>query len=228
MHENTNETKEPIAAPPMPPPDPVLEAIRIELRALVETPQLGPKTLNRLAQISVAAANYCAARNPREKVGRRRRGGGIIYPSGVSTYSMGEDLAEGTNGGYAPEPEGTNVGYDAPEPGMAMNNETFGARMIRELVTTLPEILVAHRDTPAALVAAIADARRNGMIDVAKLMEERLGIKLEAAAVRPVTAVSPDAQMTTEAIVAGLAGVSAGAKAVEDGVQSLLTQGDGA
>lgn len=49
MTEDSNESKQPV---PPSAPDPVLEAIRIELRALVETPQLCSNTLNRLAQVS--------------------------------------------------------------------------------------------------------------------------------------------------------------------------------
>lgn len=62
-------------------------------------------------------------------------------------------------------------------------SETFGARMLRELLAALPMLRTAQ-DLPDAdmhtLVAAIADARDRGMPDVAAKLEQRLlGTPLE-------------------------------------------------
>jgi hypothetical protein len=53
-------------------------------------------------------------------------------------------------------------------------SETFGARMVRELLATLPKLLPKHNEDPLTLVAAIADARERGMPDVASKLEQRL------------------------------------------------------
>jgi hypothetical protein len=55
-------------------------------------------------------------------------------------------------------------------------SETFGARLLRELMATLP-LLQQRRDggdDPKQLVHALAEARRNGMHDVAEQLEVKL------------------------------------------------------
>ena len=67
------------------------------------------------------------------------------------------------------------------EPGapavQAQASETFGARILRELIATLkpPPLPLAQDDVhPVELVNAIADARRAGMTDVAEALEVKL------------------------------------------------------
>ena len=67
---------------------------------------------------------------------------------------------------------------DPPTPEMA--SETFGARMLRELLATLPAMLRKSNEDLHAMVAAIADARDRGMPDLAARLEQKLvGTPLE-------------------------------------------------
>jgi hypothetical protein len=67
---------------------------------------------------------------------------------------------------------------DPPPPELA--SETFGARMLRELLATLPALLRKSNEDLHTLVAAIADARDRGMPDLAAKLEQRLlGTPLE-------------------------------------------------
>ena len=59
-------------------------------------------------------------------------------------------------------------------------SETFGARMLRELLATLPAMLRKNNEDLHSLVGAIADARDRGMPDLATKLEQRLlGTPLE-------------------------------------------------
>lgn len=69
---------------------------------------------------------------------------------------------------------------DPPPPEVA--SETFGARMMRELLATLPALLRKSNEDPATIVAAIADARARGLTDLAAKLEQKLmGTPLEPA-----------------------------------------------
>jgi hypothetical protein len=52
-------------------------------------------------------------------------------------------------------------------------SETFGARMLREVLATLP-MLLKKPDDPMQLVHALAEARETGMADVARELEIKL------------------------------------------------------
>lgn len=64
------------------------------------------------------------------------------------------------------------------EPGepavQAQASETFGARLIRELLATFKLMQPKPYENPGDLVLALADARRNGMTDVAAELEAKL------------------------------------------------------
>jgi hypothetical protein len=71
------------------------------------------------------------------------------------------------------------IGADDPQPPEQIS-ETFGARMLRELLATLPVMLRKNNEDLHALVGAIADARDRGMLDIASKLEQRLlGTPLE-------------------------------------------------
>jgi hypothetical protein len=53
-------------------------------------------------------------------------------------------------------------------------SETFGARMLRELLATLPTLLRKSHEDLHTLVGAIADARDRGMPDLAAKLEQKL------------------------------------------------------
>lgn len=72
------------------------------------------------------------------------------------------------------------IGPDA-QPHPEQVSETFGARMLRELLAALP-MLRKNNEDMHTLVSAIADARERGMPDVAAKLEQRLlGTPLEPA-----------------------------------------------
>ena len=71
------------------------------------------------------------------------------------------------------------AGPNDPQPPEQVS-ETFGARMLRELLATLPAMLRKNNEDLHALVRAIADARDRGMPDLATKLEQRLlGTPLE-------------------------------------------------
>ena len=71
------------------------------------------------------------------------------------------------------------TGPNDPQP-PEQASETFGARMLRELLATLPAMLRKNNEDLHALVGAIADARERGMPDLAAKLEQRLlGTPLE-------------------------------------------------
>jgi len=71
------------------------------------------------------------------------------------------------------------IGANDPQPPEQVS-ETFGARMLRELLATLPAVLRKNNEDMHALVGAIADARDRGMPDLAAKLEQRLlGTPLE-------------------------------------------------
>lgn len=71
------------------------------------------------------------------------------------------------------------AGPDDPVPPEQVS-ETFGARMLRELLATLPAMLRKNNEDLHALVGAIADSRDRGMPDLATKLEQRLlGTPLE-------------------------------------------------
>jgi len=71
------------------------------------------------------------------------------------------------------------IGPNDPPPPEQVS-ETFGARMLRELLAALPAMLHKSDEDMHALVGAIADARDRGMPDLAAKLEQRLlGTPLE-------------------------------------------------
>jgi hypothetical protein len=72
------------------------------------------------------------------------------------------------------------TGPDDPVPA-EVASETFGARILRELLATIPGLRKSGED-PSTLVGAIADARERGMHDLAAKLEQKLmGTPLEPA-----------------------------------------------
>jgi len=69
-------------------------------------------------------------------------------------------------------------------------SETFGARLIREVLATLPRLQRNNgsNEDPKALVHALAEARRNGMHDVAEELEIKLFGRVLSNESRPIAA----------------------------------------
>ena len=73
------------------------------------------------------------------------------------------------------------TGPDDPVPA-EVASETFGARILRELLALMPGQLRKSNEDPSTLVAAIAEARERGLHDLATKLEQKLmGTPLEPA-----------------------------------------------
>src|SRR4029077_20264658 len=62
---------------------------------------------------------------------------------------------------------------DTPESQLQVS-ETFGARLLRELLAVVPSLMRPNGEDPQALVHALAEARASGMRDVAEELEVKL------------------------------------------------------
>lgn len=127
------------------------EALRKEIRTALDADG-GPFDVNvarRVYDLAIAARDMCVA--------------------ATSTTKEAIDQIKDTNG-----PMETLDSPDTPESQMQVS-ETFGARLLRELMGSL-SILQGARGggNPEDLVHALAEARRNGMHDVAELLEVKL------------------------------------------------------
>jgi hypothetical protein len=133
-------------------PPEVIEPIRVELRKLVDAPDLD-KSLVAIAKLAKRAKDlFMVLKDPvHATVGPRSQ-------FMMNNSEESDDL----------ESASTGVLFS---PNTA---ETFGAKAIRELVGALPAITSMQRDTPEALVRAIADARIRGLTDVSAELEMRL------------------------------------------------------
>lgn len=140
-------------------PDPVMDGFRLELLNILQGgKKLDARTCMLIIQIASAARDILAVRNPRSRHRRIRRGYGMMNPAFVDP--MDEECAEDI-----PEPFG---------PAQEIDRETFGAKVLRELVAIVPEIARVGREDPAQIVKAIAAAKEAGLVDVASRLEERL------------------------------------------------------
>lgn len=144
------------------------EALRKEIRTALDADG-GPFDVNvarRVYDLAIAARDMCIA--------------------AVSTLKEAIDQVKDTNG-----PMETLDAPDTPESAVQAS-ESFGARMLRELMATLPMLQQPRGDDPKRLVHALAEARSRGMHDVA----EELEVKLFGRALtgpRPIAIGAPDA-----------------------------------
>jgi hypothetical protein len=81
-----------------------------------------------------------------------------------------EDADEDTQNLFGAEPPAWNTQTSPP-------NETFGARMIREIMAALPLIVSSQKQTPEAMVLAIASAEREGMPKLAAKLRRLMGVE---------------------------------------------------
>jgi hypothetical protein len=126
------------------------EALRNEIRTALEAGggSFDINVARRVYDLAIAARDMCIA----------------------ATGSVKEaiDQIKDTNG-----PMETLDAADTPESQMQAS-ESFGARLLRELMATLPMLQGARGEDPKRLVHALAEARRNGMHDVAEQLEVKL------------------------------------------------------
>jgi hypothetical protein len=146
-----------------------------------QPPQPGPQITN--AGVSyINASTFQMSSNP----------GSIMndfMPVTSGSYGVAESLPEGENEGYdAPLPEGADddEDEDEDEPSAPVQplvtssaNETFGARMIREIIGAIPVLANAQRNTPENMVLAIVAAERAGMPQLARRLRKSIGLPEE-------------------------------------------------
>jgi len=127
----------------------IAESIRTELLRLIQDPDLEKNlpAIERVAQRSVEL--FLAFKSPEAKVRRRR--GTTVYASPPSIEDLGGD---------------DDSSYNAAE--------TFGAKAIRELLATLPNLIRMQKETTSELVHALVAARGAGDLQIAAELEIKL------------------------------------------------------
>lgn len=127
-----------------PAPSHLIEAIRTELKKIVDDPKLENR-LGELGRLANQADDLVAC---------------VRAPEAVM---LGEHKNFGmySGGGVVPGV-------------MPNNAETYGAQMMRQIIAALQEFQKANKETPERLAEAIAVARREGMTDLAAELEQRL------------------------------------------------------
>ena len=150
-------------------PAALVEGVRAELKRLIEEPDLDKNLLSIEQIVHRTRELFVAFKAP---AARPRRNAKMYLSSPGYDSDDGEAMMSDPYGNLAPNPE------------------TFGAKTLREIMALVPSLLQAQRETPQALVNAIADARRAGLADVSAELEQRLlNKKLDGA--RPVLEAPP-------------------------------------
>lgn len=160
--------------------DPVLDGFHQELKRIVHSDEpLTPAKLNLIGQLVQSAQSILRIRDPRLQacgMGMGVIGGGWApnlnpVPSGSSMAALEDDEEDTENPADEAPPPPT---YTGPAPRMGMDRETFGAKVLRELVSLVPHLAKTMREDPAQLVQAIAAAKAEGMDEIAAQLEARL------------------------------------------------------
>ncbi len=141
----------PSAKTPKPKTTPAATAIRNELQKLLKTEPFGIAQLTRIGDIANAGKSLLQATNPDidpSLLGRARTPG-AFYSGGINSGVI-----------------------DMPSASLSPSNsmETFGARVLRDLVPAL----TGNKATPLSLVQALAEARDAGLDDVAAELKDQL------------------------------------------------------
>jgi hypothetical protein len=127
------------------------EALRREIRTALEADggSFDINVARRVYDLAIAARDMCVA--------------------ATSSVKEAINQIKDTNG-----PVETLDASDTPASQVQIS-ESFGARLLRELMATLPMLRQPREsEDPKQLVHALADARRNGMHDVAEQLEVKL------------------------------------------------------
>lgn len=169
-HDEPPTTAEEILArvPPAEPlKSPILEALRVELRRLVD----GDLDANLVPIEQVAARGrelLMTLKAPEARVMRGHHPGAPLLASNVGSYSTGSGLV----GGWA----GDSGGISQYPP--MVSPEQFGATAIRQMVNLIPDavatVVRGITQSPERLVAAITAARERGNDALAEKLEARL------------------------------------------------------
>lgn len=146
-------------SPPVPEKNsPMIEALSQEIATVIAEP-LNSEKLQEVILLCQSAQQVLFLREPRSRLGK-----GKTFRNMQANY-------EGVMMPYT----GMNPGYeDDPMSNASLDRETFGAKILRELVNIIPHITRINREDPAKLIEAIAAAKERGMDDLAAQLEERL------------------------------------------------------
>jgi hypothetical protein len=166
MNANAKKAKT-LAAKPVRESKELVSALRKELRRLVEDDALG-HNLERISIISKRAADLVMALRSPEETWKKHKGHHLIPSFGVSPNVAEEFSSFGPSSLYG------SSSSMMQNPPTSMGVETYGSSVIKQILPALKEYQQAMKETPQALVDAIATARRMGMTDVAAELEKKL------------------------------------------------------
>lgn len=148
-----------------------IEALRMELRKMLDDPGFGVKSLIKLERSARAGRAFLITLSG--KVGDVVVGGQTIENDPDAEETLESGLAVNTAVGPVGLPS-PSFGPIAPAPFM----ETGGAAMIRELVKLVPQMIAGKDGSKAEsltnLIDALAVARSQGMTDVAAELEKKI------------------------------------------------------
>lgn len=146
-------------------PKAIVDAIRSEMKALVEAEDLDANLIL-LEQLAGRARElFMTFKAPHARFTRRG-------PGGIG-YAYAGDVSYGGSTLYTSGFPASSQFVGAPE--------QFGAKAIREIISILPELLAGRSESasPDKLVDAIAAAKKNGEEEIAKELTARLLAKPE-------------------------------------------------
>jgi len=168
-------------APPPPPPDPMKEAIRGRLRALLDAPEIDARVIAKVIRVAKAAREMLHAEGGRPRL--RSRGGLYASPAAIGMQDGMDDF----------EPDEMEEGGVQSPVGMGMYggaisgapfSETFGSSMIREGIAALGKM--NEKPEPLTeLLDALDYARKNGMDDLVPDIQEKIRDRLKKPVVSP-------------------------------------------
>lgn len=149
--------RSPSAVSPNPPPrlNPLTEAMRADLKKLLDGEIFDSGVLKNLIRKAKAAQQYLMA--------------DALMGSGGEILNDDLDSSLGSPGSLL-YGGGTSLGGL----GASLNSETFGAKIIREVFPMLADLERVKQQSPEKLVDAIAAANEAGMTDLADMLKERL------------------------------------------------------
>ncbi len=172
----------------------IAEVVKKELTALLA--EEGDLTSKRLAKMR----RIIDGSEPMLRVGlpeRKRKGmGGIAIPNYAGpmepdVYGGVDEIEQGTAMGDSPDDYG--LGMDQQAMVGSSLQETFGAKMMRELVAAIPKLL-RPAPTLTDLVTAAAAAKEAGLAGVQKDIEEKIAARIEPPKEETVPPTEPQQQ----------------------------------
>jgi len=144
--------------------DPFRDAIRDQLRALIDSDDFSVRTLEQIAQVAPRLQEVMLTLDPASgAVKNKPRVAPGIYSNTGSVLGSGVTIGSNFLAGEAATGGDLSAG---------LGGETYGAKMLREMLAGFQQTF--NRQDPVKLVQAIAEARDKGLDDIARNLEERL------------------------------------------------------